>query len=149
MYKKLIFLSLFLIIPFTLSSAESILLKDYKPKNSDEEAIVSLLNKYEVNWNSGNVQGFLDLWHENAKIMHGGYYYQKRIATKEEFKTIMPKFLEEEKGRSKLGTPKIDISGKEATVNIMDDSVDYMWSYLVTFNLIKENNRWLFMSSKY
>ena len=60
MYKKLIFLTLFLIIPFTLSYAESILLKDYKPKNSDEEEIVSLLNKYEVNWNSGNVQGFLD-----------------------------------------------------------------------------------------
>ena len=148
MYKKLIFIALFLIIPFTLSYAESILLKEYKPKNSDEEEIVSLLNKYEVNWNSGNVQGFLDLWHENAKIMHGGYFYEKRIATKEEFKTIMPKLLDE-RGRSKLGTPKIDISGKETTVNIMDDSVDYMRSYLVTFNLIKENNRWLFMSSKY
>ena len=148
MYKKLIFLTLFLIIPFTLSYAESILLKDYKPKNSDEEEIVSLLNKYEVNWNSGNVQGFLDLWHENAKIMHGGYNYQKQIATKEEFKTIMPRNQAED-GRLKLGTPKINISGKEATVNIMDEGVDFYWSYLDTFNLIKENNRWLFMSLKY
>ncbi len=148
MYKKLIFLTLFLIIPFTLSYAESILLKDYKPKNSDEEEIVSLLNKYLVNWNSGNVQGFLDLWHENAKIMHGGYYYEKRIATKEEFKTIMPKLLDE-RGRSKLGTPKIDISDKEATVSIMRESVDWDSSWLHTFKLIKENNRWLFMSSKY
>jgi hypothetical protein len=147
MYKKLIFLTLFLIIPFTLSHAESILLKDYKPINSDEEEIVSLLNKYLVNWN-GNVQGFLDLWHENAKIMYGGYHYQKRIATKEEFKTIMPKVWEE-RGRSKLGTPKIDISGKEATVNIMDEGVDYNYGSLRTLNLIKENNRWLFMSFKY
>lgn len=148
MYKKLIFLTLFLIIPFTLSYAESILLKDYKPINSDEEEIVSLLNKYLVNWNSGNVQGFLDLWHENAKIMYGGYHYQKRIATKEEFKTIMPK-LWEERGRSKLGTPKIDISGKEATVNIMDEGVDYYYGSIRTLNLIKENNRWLFISFKY
>ena len=56
MYKKLIFLTLFLIIPFTLSYAESTLLKDYKPINSDEEEIVSLLNKHEVNWNNGNIQ---------------------------------------------------------------------------------------------
>ena len=149
MYKKLIFLTLFLIIPFTLSYAESTLLKDYKPINSDEEEIVSLLNKYEVNWNSDNVQGFLDLWHENAKIMHGGLNYQKRIATKEEYKTIMPGLVENE-GIYKLGTPKIDISGKEATVNIMREGKG-MWGsvWLYTFKLVKENNRWLFMSSKY
>ncbi len=127
-------------------------LKDYKPKSPDEEAIVSLLNKWKETWESGNLQGILDMLHDDAKIMYGGGPTPKRVATKEEAKTALPGDIAAFCCGLKLGTPKIDASGKEANVEILivvteGWHMQYKWPY--TFNVVKENNRWSIMSWKY
>ena len=127
-------------------------LKDYKPKSPDEEAIVSLLNKWKETWEGRNLQGFLDLWHDDAKIMLGGGPYPTRIATKEEAKTALPRDMAASGGGLKLETPKIDVSGKEANVEIwvvLTEGMHMQYNWLYWLNLVKENNRWSIMSWKY
>jgi hypothetical protein len=121
-------------------------LKDYKPKSPDEEAIVSLLNKWKETWESRNIQGFLDLWHDDAKIMLVG-----RIATKEEAKPFLPNQMAAFCCGHKFETPEIDVSGKEANVEIwvvLTKGFHKYNNWLYWFNLVKENNRWLIMSWK-
>jgi len=153
MQRRLIFittiLSIFLLL---IGCAAQTNLKDYEPKSPDEEAIVSLLNKWKETWESGNLQGILDMLHDDAKIMYGGGPTPKRIATKEEAKKALPGDIAAFCCGLKLGTPKIDASGKEANVEILivvteGWHMQYKWPY--TFNLVKENNRWLIMSWKY
>ena len=118
-------------------------LKDYKPKSPDEEAIVSLLNKWKETWESRNLQGFLDLWHDDAKIMLGGGPYPTRIATKEEAKTALPGDIAASGGGLKLETPTIDVSGKEANVEIwpvLTEGTHNQYNWLYWFNLVKKNN---------
>jgi ketosteroid isomerase-like protein len=129
-------------------------LKDYKPKSPDEEAIVSLLNKWKESMESRNLQGILDMLHDDAKIMLRGGPYPVKIATKEEAKTALPGDIEASGGGLKLETPKIDASGKEANVEISlvipeEEGVHGYYNYLYWFNLVKENNRWSIMSWKY
>jgi hypothetical protein len=97
-------------------------LKDYKPKSPDEEAIVSLLNKWKENWESGNVQGILDMLHDDAKIMLRGGPYPVKIATKEEAKV------------------KIWV--------VLTEGTHMYYNWLYWFNLVKENNRWSIMGWK-
>lgn len=126
-------------------------LKDYKPKSPDEEAIVSLLNKWKENWESGNVQGILDMLHDDAKIMLRGGPYPVKIATKEEAKTALPGDIEASGGGLKLETPTIDVSGKEANVEIwvvLTEGTHMYYNWLYWFNLVKENNRWSIMGWK-
>ena len=123
-------------------------LKDYKPKSPDEEAIVSLLNKWKETWESRNIQGFLDLWHDDAKIM----LYPRRIATKEEAKRFLPNQMAAFCCGHKFETPEIDISGKEANVEIwvvLTEGMHFQYNWLYGLNLVKENNRWSIMSWKY
>ncbi|GAF94344.1 unnamed protein product [marine sediment metagenome] len=46
-------------------------LKDYKPKSSEEKTIKIIMLKWETTWNNHDEQGYLALWHDNAKIMYG------------------------------------------------------------------------------
>jgi len=127
-------------------------LKDYKPKSPDEEAIVSLLNKWKETWEGRNLQGFLDLWHDDAKIMLGGGPYPTRIATKEEAKPSLPNQMAGFCCGLKFETPKIDVSGKEANVEIwvvLTEGTHNQYNWLYWLNLVKENNRWLIMGWKY
>jgi hypothetical protein len=128
-------------------------IEDYEPKSPDEEAIVSLMSKWKETWNSGNVQGNLDLWHDDVKIMYGGGRYGGGAisTTYEEAKNALPGEMETF-GRIKLGTPKINSSGKEANVEILviiteGQHIKYKW--LFTFDLAKENNQWLIMGWKF
>ena len=123
-------------------------LKDYKPKSPDEEAIVSLLNKWKETWESRNIQGFLDLWHDDAKIM----LYPTRIATKEEAKPFLPNQMAAFCCGHKFETPEIDVSGKEANVEIwivITEGMHNQYNWFYWLNLVKENNRWSIMSWKY
>ena len=127
-------------------------LKDYKPKSPDEEAIVSLLNKWEETWKSRNLQGFLDMWHDDAKIMLGGGPYPTRIATKEEAKPSLPNQMAAFCCGLRFETPKIDASGKEANVEIwivITEGMHNQYNWLHWLNLVKENNRWSIMGWKY
>jgi hypothetical protein len=127
-------------------------LKDYKPTSPDEEAIVSLLNKWKETWESRNLQGFLDLWHDDAKIMLGGGPSPTRIATKEEAKPALPNQMTAFCCGLSFKTPKIDASGKEANVEIrivITEGMHNQYNWFYWLNLVKENNRWSIMSWKY
>jgi len=117
-------------------------LKDYKPKSSNEEAIKTLLLKWETTWNKRDVQGNLALWHDSAKIMYGR---ERKIAPKKEYADILPKTMA---GYTiKVGAPKINIMGDKADVKVTLDFGQFQSAE--TFYLVRENNKWLIMSWKY
>lgn len=123
-------------------------LKDYEPKSPDEEAIVSVLIKYGKARSSGDVQGCLALWHDEAKIMYGG---SRRLATKAEYQSILQDQMTQFPRLAFTELRVIDVSGKVAkvetglTVATSGDS----WNSICTVNLVKENNQWLMMSWKW
>jgi len=92
MQRRLIHIAIILSIFLLIIGCATTGLKDYEPKSPDEEAIVSLLNKWKETMNSGNVQGNMDLWHDDVKIMYGRTQYGGRSisATYEEAKTALP-----------------------------------------------------------
>jgi len=79
-------------------------LKDYKPTSFTEEAIKTLLLKWETTWNKRDVQGNLALWHDSAKIMYG-YGTDRKIASKKEYADILPKRMAAHH-TIKLGAPQ-------------------------------------------
>ena len=94
------------------------------------------LRKFEETWNSLDVQGRLDLWHDDAKIMGD---IPRRIVPKEELKKDLGSGMVEA-GTIDFGTPKIDVSGKGANVKILVHEDDGNKIHWVTFSLAKENN---------
>lgn len=118
-------------------------LEDYKPKSSDEEAIVALLKKNQETWNNGDANSWMTLWHENAKIMYGR---ERTIATKNEYQKIIKDRMAAQPS-IKFGDPKITVSGNEAVAKTLMQLGSR--SSPMTFTLLKQNERWLFTSWKY
>jgi hypothetical protein len=70
--RRLIYLTTILSIFLSLIGCTPTYLKDYEPKSLDEEAIVSVLSKYEKARSSEDIEGVVALWHDDAKILYGG-----------------------------------------------------------------------------
>ena len=109
----------------------------------EEDAIKALLKECQETWNNGDIQGWLALWHENAKIMWGR---DRKIATKVEYEKILPDRMAANP-EYKFGKPKVNVSGKEATVKT--SMIVRGRSSAITLKAIKENSQWLLISWKY
>jgi len=118
-------------------------LKNYKPKSSNEEAIKTLLLRWETTWNKRDAQGNLALWHDDAKIMYGR---ERKIASKKEYADMLPKRMAGHP-TIKLRAPKIDIKEDKAVVKVTIDFGRHQSA--TTFYLVCENNKWFIMSLKY
>ena len=143
-----ILLSIFLLLNGCL--AVSTTLNDYKPKSSDEEAIVSQLMKYEKAWNNGDVQGCVDILHDNAKMSYGASEMQAR---KSEYEKLLPYLMAEYPDFEFSKPNSINISGRSATVKLMlkfaNKDLARSGSVLHTVDFFKADNQWMMIAWKY
>lgn len=116
---------------------------DYKAKTTDEEEIKVAFQKYWEEWDNHDSEGVLSFIHGNAQIMTGR---ERLVVSKKQFSGILPeRFKKSIKFRK--GSPKMIIKGDEAVVIVPYRSGNI--NLLVTYNLVRENNNWYIMSTKY
>ena len=119
------------------------ILNDYKAKTADEEEIKTTLVKFYEARNNYDVDGFLSVFHEDAKIMVG---WERVVLSKKQCSEYLPRYFS---GASKieLGSPKMNVRDDEATVR-MPFSVSGA-SLQMVMELVRENGKWYILSSKY
>ena len=127
----------------TVCAAAPVALRDYKPANSDEAAIISVVIAWEESFNNVDQDKFLSIVADDAKIMHGT---QKKIFTKQEYVKIL---LERKKqmGTIKFSNPKIRISGDIAKVQAYyEGKIAHMDYY---FEVKKFGDKWLILANSF
>ena len=112
----------------------------------EQVEIQNLLQKYQTSWNEHDVIKYMELWHKDAKIMTG----MRRIVSKEEYKTILPKRFRDYPTIKIIGKPDIIISGNKATVNLYSTYPPIVTEkFDEIFIFLKENGRWSIIENKY
>jgi hypothetical protein len=144
MFKKLSLVTLFLLIPFMLSYAQFISLKDYKAKNPDEEAIVEVLQSLSEGWRKKDKQQILSFYHKNAQFVDwNGKYISKEQMIGTEVKDWGPP--------SKVWygyyDVKIEIDGDKAAVNLTE--MRSYGPYMVNMQMVRENEKWLILQHEW
>jgi len=126
-----------------ICAAASVALRDYKPKNPDEAAIISSVIAWEESFNNADQNKFLSIVADDARIMHGA---QKKIYTKEEYVKILPERIKQ-MGIIKFSNPKIRISGDTAKVQAYyEGKIAHMDYY---FELKKFGDKWLILANSF
>ena len=144
MYKTLLSMILLLSLSGSLfECAVPLTLQDYKPKSSEEEGIIMTLAALESAWNRYDQQGVLSLFHENAQLMTER---QRSIVSKKEFAVSLQKRMTDF-SPTKLYEPTIQVAGNNASAKLLVDMGPYQNEF--TFQMIRENNRWLILGWKY
>ena len=124
-------------------AATPVPLRDYKPANPEEVAIIAVINAFEESFNKVDQKLFLSIMAEGAQIMHGA---QRKIFTKEEYVHILPERIKE-MGTIKFSNPKIKIERDIATVQAHYEGKIAIMSY--SFELKKIGDKWLILSNAY
>jgi ketosteroid isomerase-like protein len=146
--RRLIYLTTILSIFLSIIGCTPTYLKDYEPKSLDEEAIVSVLSKFEKARSSEDIEGVLALWHDDAKILYGS----GRFTTKPEYKVILAEQMRIFPNITFTGPSVIDVSGNVAKVKTWISArggPGGLCKGPTTINLVKENNQWLLMSWRF
>jgi hypothetical protein len=148
--RKFIFIVLILGVILIFLSCATSSLKDYEPKSSDEEDLVSQLMKYEEAWNNGDVQGCADLLHDDAKMRYGA---EKLIASKAEYKNLLPRLMTDYPDFEFSEPSSINISGRSATFTAIlkytDKNIGKRNNLLHWVEFYKEDNQWLMIAWTY
>ena len=134
MHRKLIFAALFLLVPFTLCYGQSIRLRDYKAKNSDETAVIEKLHDCLNGLNTENKEKVLFCCHKSIQLMD---WYGKYLTKKEMRETNVSDWV----CAKLLGfyDPKIKIEGNKANVDLV--LVRSRSVTPITFQMLRENQR--------
>ncbi len=124
-----------------ICAAASVGLRDYKPANPDQAAIIAVIIAWEESFNNIDQDKFRSIVADDARIMHG---VQKKIYTKEEYVKIL---LERKKqmGIVKFSKPKIKMSGDSATVEAFYESKVAQMDYY--FELKRIGDKWLILAN--
>ena len=126
-----------------ICAAAPVALRDYKPANSDEAAIISVIIAFEESFNKADQNKFLSIVADDARIMHGP---QKKIFTKEEYAKILPQRIKQ-MGIIKFSNPKIRISRDIAKVQAYyEGRIAHMDYY---FELKKFGDEWLILANSF
>lgn len=116
-----------------------------KPGPSDKESIKATLIDYENTWNKKDVDGVISFYHQDAKIMTGA---QRKIVSREQYADIIPDRLDRV-GSMKFSNPKIKISGDEAKVKVTTKFSRGLREVKFIFYMVRQNDRWLIIKTKY
>jgi len=145
MKKKPLLLLVFLAWVYLTSCAVApVALKDYKPANPDEAAIISVIIGFEESLNKADQNKFLSIVADEARIMHGT---QKKIYNKEEYARFLPERLKE-MGTIKFSNPRIQIEREIGAVQaIYDGKIVAGLPY--SFELKKIRGKWLILSNTF
>lgn len=117
----------------------AVTLKNYKPANPEEAAIIAVIIAFEESFNKADQKLFLSIMADDARIMHGR---EKRIFNKEEYARILPERMKEI-GIISFSNPKIKIDREMATVQATYQSKMITMPY--SFELKKYGDKWLIL----
>jgi hypothetical protein len=127
-----------------LSYAQSISLKDYKPKNPDEEAIVKVLESLSEGWRKRDKQKILPLYHENAQFMDSKAKY---ISKERMIGTELKDWGPQSKVWYGYYDVKIEIDGDKAAVNL--NGLTSFGLYMANMQMVRENEKWLIIEHEW
>ena len=145
MQRGLIYIKTILFILIITIGCSSKSMETYEPKAPDEEAILSVLSKYQETRRSVDVEGCMALLHDDGKFAYGRY---GSPVSKADFKKRMPGLASD----VTLYAPEsINVSGNTAQVETQTKirALGRYWYSMWTIKLKKENNQWLIMSWTY
>ena len=120
-------------------------LKDYKAKTAEEEGIKTTLVKFYEARNNFDVDGFLSVYHEDAKIMVGS---ERVVLPKKHCREYLTQYFSRA-SKIEVGSPKMNVRGDEATVRMPFQVIDYGVSLQMVMELVRENGKWYILSSKF
>ncbi len=113
----------------------------YEPRSQEEQSLKSVLMAFQdgvIDKDADTVMRFI---HEQASIMINGHYLSKT-----EYARILPDRLAENSHMA-LGKPKMKVSGDGAQIRIYMTRGDN--TFLVNFNMKKEDGNWYIMGWEY
>ncbi len=141
--KTLLVLLLLVVVDLTGCAVTPVALRDYKPANPEEAAIISVVIAFEESFNKMDQKLFLSIMADEARIMHGR---ERKIFNKEEYAKILPERFKEI-GIIKFSNPKIKIDRDTAAVQADYESRVVSMPY--SFNLKKIGGKWLILANSY
>jgi len=116
-----------------------------EPDKKSEGEVRETINRWGKLWNENNQGALLEMYHPDAKIMYGGGN-QKSTASKKEYEGILPQRIAANPSLG-LSITKVEVQGEKA--NVVLDMKTKGGIMQVTYEMIKENEKWLIMSFKY
>jgi hypothetical protein len=116
-----------------------------EPDKKAEGEVREVIDQWRKLWNENNQSALLDMYHPDAKIMYG-WGNQKGIASKKEYVGILPQRITANPSLG-LSITKVDVQGEKATVVI--DMKTKGQVTRTTFEMIKENEKWLITAFRY
>ncbi len=135
---------LILVSAFVIFYSLALLAQTASDKKAEGE-VRELIIRWEKLWNENDPSALLEMYHPNAKIMYG-WGHQKSTASKKEYEGILPQRILANPSLA-LSISKMDVQGEKATV-VVDMTIKGRVT-LVTFEMIKENEKWLITAFKY
>jgi len=133
-----------LILAFVIFYPMAVLAQTEPDKKAEGE-VREVINRWGKLWNENNQSALLEMYHPDAKIMYG-WGNQKGFASKKEYEGILPQRITANPSLG-LSITKVDVQGQKATVVI--DMKTKGGVTRVTFELLKENEKWLITAFKY
>ena len=121
------------------------ILAQTEPDKKAEGEVREVINQWGKLWNENNQSALLDMYHPDAKIMYG-WGNQKGTASKKEYEGILPQRITANPSLG-LSITKVDAQGEKATVVI--DMKTKGQVTRTTFEMIKENEKWLITAFRY
>jgi hypothetical protein len=115
------------------------------PAKQSEEQVKEFLSRWEKLWNENNPKEMMEMYDPEAKIMYG-WGRERGTASKKEYEGILPQRIKANPSIN-LTITKIDVQGDKAKA-----AVDMKVRGRVTqstFELIKENDKWLITRFSY
>jgi ketosteroid isomerase-like protein len=121
------------------------ILAQSEPDKKAEGEVREVISQWGKLWNENNQSALLDMYHPDAKIMYG-WGNQKGIASKKEYVGILPQRITANPSLG-LSITKVDVQGEKATV--VADLKTKGQVTRTTFEMIKENEKWLITAFRY
>jgi ketosteroid isomerase-like protein len=116
-----------------------------EPGRNAEVEVREVINRWGKLWNENNQSALLDMYHPDAKIVYG-WGNQKGTATKKEYENILPQRIKANPSLD-LSITKVDVQGEKAMV--VADLKTKGQVTRTTFEMIKENEKWLITAFRY
>jgi hypothetical protein len=110
-----------------------------------EEQVKEFISRWEKLWNENNPKEMMEMYHPEAKIMYG-WGRDKGTASKKEYESILPQRIKANPSIN-LAITMIEVQGDKAKA-----AANMKLRGAVTpstFELIKENDKWLIMGFSY
>ena len=116
-----------------------------EPDKRAEGEVREVINRWGKLWNENNQSALLNMYHPDAKIMYG-WGNQKGIASKKEYEGILPQRIAANPSLG-LSITKVDVQVQKATVVL--DMKTKGGVTRVTFEMLRDNEKWLITAFKY